>query len=82
MALTVYLLVPSNLPWIGPDPLASAAAVAGLLVLVALQLVSALRTWTITYHAGRARDPVPMAPPRAAGRGAHHDRAGQGADRW
>jgi cellulose synthase (UDP-forming) len=62
LALTGYLLAPANLPWIGPHPVTKVATVTGLLLLVALQLVTALRTWTITYHAGRARDPIPMAP--------------------
>jgi hypothetical protein len=62
LVLTGYLLAPAQLPWLGPNPAMAVATVAGLLVMVALQLVSALRTWTITFHAGRARDPIPMVP--------------------
>jgi hypothetical protein len=62
LALTGYLLAPAHLPWLGANPVVAVATLTGLLVMVALQLVSALRTWTITYHAGRARDPIPMAP--------------------
>jgi hypothetical protein len=62
LVLTGYLLAPANLPWLGSNPVVGVVTVAGLLIMVALQLVSALRTWTITYHAGRARDPIPMTP--------------------
>ena len=36
--------------------------VVGLLVMVLLQLIVAARTWTLTYFAARARDPIPMKP--------------------
>ncbi|MGZ4647587.1 MAG: glycosyltransferase family 2 protein [Blastococcus sp.] len=62
LVLTGYLLAPSHLPWLGSNPVFGVATMAGLLVMVALQLVSALRTWTISFHAGRARDPIPMTP--------------------
>ncbi|MBW8766204.1 MAG: glycosyltransferase [Geodermatophilales bacterium] len=62
LLLAGYLLVPANLPRMGPNLLVDAAAVAGLMVMILLQLVAALRTWTVTYHAGRARDPIPMRP--------------------
>jgi cellulose synthase (UDP-forming) len=62
LVLTGYLLAPGNLPWLGGNPVVGVLTVAGLLIMVVLQLVSALRTWTITYHAGRARDPIPMTP--------------------
>jgi cellulose synthase/poly-beta-1,6-N-acetylglucosamine synthase-like glycosyltransferase len=62
LALVGYLLVPANLPRWHDDPVVDVAAVAGFLVLVLLQLIAGLRTWTITYHAGRARDPIPMRP--------------------
>ena len=62
LALTGYLLAPSHLPWLGSNPVFAVATTTGLLVMVALQLVAALRTWTISFHAGRARDPIPMAP--------------------
>ena len=60
LGLTGYLLAPGNLPWLAENPVVAVATVAGLLIMVVLQLVNALRTWTITYHAGRARDPIPM----------------------
>ena len=62
LALTGYLLAPAHLPPLGSNLALDGATVAGLLIMVALQLLTALRTWTITYHAGRARDPIPMAP--------------------
>ncbi len=62
LVLTGYLLAPAHLPWLSPNPAIAVATIAGLVIMVALQLVSALRTWTITYHAGRARDPIPMVP--------------------
>ncbi|NAZ80831.1 glycosyltransferase [Kineococcus sp. R8] len=60
LALAGYLLLPSNLPGFDGGALLDVLTAAGLLVMVALQLIAALRTWTITYHAGQARDPVPM----------------------
>ena len=60
VALTVVVLVPGHLPLLGVHPVADALSVLGVVVMVALQLVTAVRTWTITYHAGRALDPVPM----------------------
>src|SRR4051794_20826749 len=42
VALTGYLLAPSHLPWLGADPLTGVATVAGLLIMVVLQLLSAL----------------------------------------
>jgi hypothetical protein len=62
LTLTGYLLAPGNLPWLGANPVVGVLTVTGLLIMVVLQLISALRTWTITYHAGRARDPIPMTP--------------------
>ena len=61
--LAGYLLLPQNLPRWRDSALVSAAAVGGLALLVLLQLIAGLRTWTIAYQAGRARDPVPMPPP-------------------
>ncbi len=60
VALAVYLLLPSSLPRWDDDTLVNVSAAAGLLVMVSLQLIAGLRTWTITYHAGQARDPLPM----------------------
>ena len=62
LALAAFLLLPANLPRLGAGLLIDAVTVAGLLVMVLLQFVAALRTWTITYHAGQARDPIPMRP--------------------
>jgi cellulose synthase (UDP-forming) len=62
LALTVLVLMPENLPLLGRSPLTDALAVGGVVVMVLLQLVAAFRTWTITYHAGRALDPIPMRP--------------------
>ncbi|TFV85880.1 glycosyltransferase [Blastococcus sp. CT_GayMR16] len=62
LALTGYLLVPTNLPRLQAGLLIDAVTVAGLVVMVVLQLIAAVRTWTVTYHAGQARDPIPMRP--------------------
>ncbi|WP_091771363.1 glycosyltransferase family 2 protein [Blastococcus aurantiacus] len=62
VALTVVVLLPGHLPLLGGHPVSDAVAVLGVLVMVTLQLTTAVRTWTITYHAGRALDPVPMRP--------------------
>lgn len=63
LALAGYLLLPDNLPRLGRGVVVDVLAVAGLVVMVVLQLIAGLRTWTITYHAGQARDPIPMRPP-------------------
>src|SRR5215207_3517242 len=62
LALAGYLLLPSNLPRLGHGIVVDSVAVGGLIVMVVLQLIAGLRTWTITYHAGQARDPIPMRP--------------------
>ena len=62
LALAGYLLLPSNVPRLQAGVLADAVTILGLLVMVLLQVIAAVRTWTITYHAGRARDPIPMRP--------------------
>jgi hypothetical protein len=62
VALTGYLLYPTHLPRLQAGLLLDAATVTGLVVMVVLQLIAAVRTWTVTYHAGRARDPIPMHP--------------------
>lgn len=63
VSLTVVVLMPGHLPLLGVHPVIDALSVLGVLVMVLLQLVTAVRTWTITYHVGRALDPVPMQPP-------------------
>src|SRR5829696_5583687 len=64
LALTGYLLYPTNLPILHSGWVVDAVAVTGMVVMVVLQLIAALRTWTVTYHAGQARDPIPMRPQR------------------
>lgn len=61
--LAVFLLLPANLPERGLSPLQNLVAAIGVIGMVGLQLIAGLRTWTITYHAGQARDPIPMRPP-------------------
>src|SRR4051812_220190 len=63
LGLALFLLLPQNLPWMGTDALDNAVAAGGLLGMGLLQAIAGLRTWTITYHAGQARDPIPMRPP-------------------
>lgn len=62
LALAGYLLLPANLPHLQASMATNVMAVGGLIVLLLLQLIAGLRTWTITYHAGQARDPIPMRP--------------------
>ncbi|MGZ4591351.1 MAG: glycosyltransferase family 2 protein [Actinomycetes bacterium] len=62
LGLAAFLLLPHNLPWRGGDEVKDAVAALGLVVIVLLQLVAGLRTWTIAYHAAGARDPIPMRP--------------------
>jgi hypothetical protein len=63
VGLAVFLLLPANLPERGLNAGQNLVAATGVIGMVALQLIAGLRTWTITYHAGRARDPIPMRPP-------------------
>ncbi|WP_197537386.1 glycosyltransferase family 2 protein [Modestobacter italicus] len=62
LALAVYLLLPGNLPQLAGNALTDALSVAGLVLMVLLQLIAGVRTWTVAYHAGAARDPIPMRP--------------------
>ncbi len=59
-ALAVFLLVPGHLPRLAHGPIADALSVAGLAVIVVLQVIVGLRTLTISFHAAKARDPIPM----------------------
>ena len=64
LALGVFLLLPGNLPALSSRHTALAvAAVVGLVVMVAMQIIVALRTLVLTFFAARALDPIPMAPP-------------------
>lgn len=61
VALAVYLLLPGHLPRVhGHNAVYAIAAFTGLAVMVLLQLIAGLRTWILTHHAARARDPIPM----------------------
>jgi cellulose synthase (UDP-forming) len=63
--VAVVLLLPGNLPQLrAGEHLASTVAVIGLLLMILLQLIVALRTWVIAYFGARACDPVPMPPKR------------------
>ncbi len=68
LGLAVALVLPGNLPALphGEGPLAwlrtGLTGVAVALV-VLIQLVSAVRTWALTYFASGARDPLPMPVP-------------------
>ncbi|SEO92393.1 glycosyltransferase family 2 protein [Trujillonella endophytica] len=62
LALAVYLLLPSSLPQLGGNAVTDSLAVGGLVLMVLLQLIAGLRTWTIAFHVGLARDPIPMRP--------------------
>ena len=61
--VAVVLLLPGNLPQLRWGAhVASTVAVIGLLLMILLQLIVALRTWVIAYFGARACDPVPMPP--------------------
>lgn len=59
-ALVVFLLLPDNLPTLSENPVVALVGVAGLLMLVGLQVIAGLRSWSLTYHTMVARDPIPM----------------------
>jgi hypothetical protein len=59
-ALVIFLLLPDNLPVLSENPVVALVGVAGLLMLVGLQVIAGLRSWSLTYHTMVARDPVPM----------------------
>ncbi|SDY54351.1 Glycosyltransferase, catalytic subunit of cellulose synthase and poly-beta-1,6-N-acetylglucosamine synthase [Modestobacter sp. DSM 44400] len=59
-ALVVFLILPANLPKLSSNPVVAAVAVAGLLMMVGLQVIAGLRSWSLTYHTRVARDPIPM----------------------
>lgn len=64
-ALTIYLLLPANLPRLRAGQYAAdSLMIVGVLLMIVLQVIVGLRTWVLTYFAVRARDPVPM-PPRS-----------------
>jgi cellulose synthase/poly-beta-1,6-N-acetylglucosamine synthase-like glycosyltransferase len=64
VALGVYLLLPGNLPALGAHSTAVAVlTIVGLAVMVAMQIIVALRTWVLMFFAARARDPIPMVRP-------------------
>ncbi len=63
VALLVYILWPSHLPLLQPGrPVVNTLAVAGLVVLVGMQLIAGFRTWVTTYFLANARDPIPVHP--------------------
>ncbi|GGN39968.1 hypothetical protein FHR83_006607 [Actinoplanes campanulatus] len=65
VVLGVYLLLPGNLPVVdGLNPVMAALTVTGLAVMVIMQVIVGLRTCVLTFFAARARDPIPMTPPR------------------
>jgi len=63
LALAVFLALPAHWPRFGPGALTATLTAVGLVVMIVLQLIAGVRTWTIAYHASRARDPIPMQPP-------------------
>ncbi|GAA2710146.1 glycosyl transferase [Actinoplanes palleronii] len=64
IALAIYLLMPGNLPVLqSKNAVLAVCSVIGLLVMVAMQVIVALRTLVLTFFAARARDPIPMVPP-------------------
>lgn len=63
VALLGYILWPTSLPLLEPGrPVFNVLAVAGLVVLVGLQLGAGFRTCVTTYFLANARDPIPMRP--------------------
>ncbi len=64
LALGAYLVLPRNLPALGArSAVVVVFTVVGLTVMVAMQMVVALRTLVLMFFAARARDPIPMARP-------------------
>ncbi|MEU4423005.1 glycosyltransferase family 2 protein [Actinoplanes sp. NPDC024001] len=64
VALAAFLLMPDHLPVLESlHPVAAVLTVAGLVVMVVMQIIVALRTLVLTFFAARARDPIPMVPP-------------------
>ncbi len=64
VALAVFLLLPGNLPVLdSANVVVVVLTVAGVTVMVAMQIVIAVRTLVLTFFAARARDPIPMVPP-------------------
>lgn len=63
LTLVVFLLLPQNLPKFHAGAYVGNVVMAvGLLLMIVLQLIVALRTWVLAYFAAKARDPIPMAP--------------------
>jgi cellulose synthase (UDP-forming) len=64
LALGAYLVLPDNLPVIDDANTAVAVlTVIGLVVMLTMQVIVALRTCVLTFFAARARDPIPMVAP-------------------
>jgi hypothetical protein len=62
VALGVYLVLPGNLPAMGAhNRVVVVLGIGGLAVMIAMQLIVALRTCVLMFFAARARDPIPMA---------------------
>lgn len=61
VALLTFILWPSHLPVLRPGNIPNdILAVAGLVVLIAMQLIGGFRSWVTAYFVSNARDPVPM----------------------
>lgn len=60
LALAVFLALPGNMPRLSHNVIYDVAAVAGLVIMIGLQIIIALRTWGLVFFAAKARDPIPM----------------------
>ena len=62
IALAVFLSLPGNLPKLPGNIAYDVGAITGLVIMVGLQVIVAVRTWGLVFFASKARDPIPMTP--------------------
>lgn len=62
LMLAAYVLLPSNYPARSENRIINILAFSGLLAMVMLQIIAAMRAGAIMYHARRVKDPVPIKP--------------------
>lgn len=62
IGLAVFLSLPGNLPKLPGNIAYDLGAIIGLIIMVGLQIIVAVRTWGLVFFASKARDPIPMVP--------------------
>lgn len=60
LALAIFLALPGNMPRLSDNVVYDVAAVTGLVIMIGLQIIIAIRTWGLVFFAAKARDPIPM----------------------